>query len=669
MATSLLDDYQYIAKHIAIKNTLYTKRDKPSLLSNLLYYICLFIVVVVLAGVLTGFGQAAPIISAIVSLFPFVNIQVGYFALLAFSIYAIPWAMVYIPDVSNIFRHWWENWQDYLSGRASIPNRNSIALDRAHNILSMLYRKEMKREGVRSNTQLYTSMLKKDALTHVGNTLIYLSILDALEEKIYLEWENIDDFYSNVAKRDSFKLGYHLIKKAKYSEGNNFKNLLEETAEIHLSHDANLLSESEAFLNDQIQNHQSGRKKHFFWSILSKQIVTGLNNFDMQSWVKFRKELLNTQTASAYQATQNKQIAQRIWDIQRKHVSTISRWSLTAEWLGTVLGFLNASIANASGTALAPLYLISTIFMIYGIPNAVISFALAYNLVIAFAASGFVSSFGITRKSIEKSFSNMANFILDNDRAQRSHKKFVYHGPIYKKPFAYLYHINKRYSILPILMALFLSLAIASFNFLAGVTCAHMILNPSIMIHPTQIAAFSIQSLSSLTAFELGLGIIGFSFTVIAVTPLMLCAWKSFLKSIKLEPLSTKPWLTLAAFLTSLINTMLMFRMMLRPGSPLDLFFGASPLVIKIMTYVAPICILILGFALFYMGLKTMLSDKGRNVISICKESLALKANYHTPKLIPASKINQQNKERNNFIINNLPTLLILSNNDNRFVM
>ena len=74
LATSLLDDYQYIARHIAVKNTLYTKRDKPSLLSNLLYYICLFIVVVVLAGVLTGFGQAAPIISAIVSLFPFVNI-------------------------------------------------------------------------------------------------------------------------------------------------------------------------------------------------------------------------------------------------------------------------------------------------------------------------------------------------------------------------------------------------------------------------------------------------------------------------------------------------------------------------------------------------------------------------------------------------------------------
>ena len=104
-------------------------------------------------------------------------------------------------------------------------------------------------------------------------------------------------------------------------------------------------------------------------------------------------------------------------------------------------------------------------------------------------------------------------------------------------------------------------------------------------------------------------------------------------KAIQLEPITSKPWLALIALLTSLINTGLTYRMMLRPGSPLDLFFGATPWLINLMTYVAPIFIAILGFALFYMGLQNMLSDKGRDIFEIYNETLALNMDFTPPEL------------------------------------
>lgn len=648
-----LKDYHFIARHIAIKNSLHPSNITnpvvlfhPNWVNALIYYIGLFIVVVILAGVLTGFGQAAPVISAIVSLFPFVSMQVGYFALMTFCLYAVPWALVYIPDVSNLFRNFWENLQDRRLGRIAPHNQNSIALERAHNILTMLYRKHMKR----SNPNLD----HKKALSIIGNTLIQLAILDAIDDAMSSDPKQLesDVFHKNIIKRDTFQLGYHFINKVKKPDP--FTDLLQETANIHLMIITDLEKERQInYLNELLtkDNDNSNTKvpTDDFYTVIRN---CKNNNLSLSGLIQYRKKLLkgkqNRVINEAQIATKNKHIANRLWEIQRKHDPSISRLSYIAEWSGTILGFLNAAIANASGTALAPLYIISTILMIYAIPNAVIPFYLAFTLVAAFAASGFISSFGITRKSIEKAFINMSNFVLDSDRANREHKQFTYEGPYYYKPFKYLAYLNKRYSILPIVMSLFISLAIASFNFLAGVTFAHIVLNPSLMMHPTQIATYSIQSISSLHAFELGLGIIGFGFSVIAVAPLMLCAWRNFQKAIKLEPISSKPWLAVTALVTSLINTGLTYRMMLRPGSPLDLFFGATPWLINLMTYVAPIFIAILGFALFYMGLQNMLSDKGRGVFEIYNETLALKMDYTLPEhSLPRMKDPYSNVDEN----------------------
>lgn len=625
MSLQLIKDYHYIARRIALKNSLYQSKEAPSWSEKALYYTCLFFIVVILAGILTGFGQAAPIISAIVSLFPEVSIQIGYMALMAFSLYAIPWALVYIPDISNLFRNGWENFKN----PSAIHNQNSIALERAHNILAMFYRKSMKRS---QNKGFNPS--KKDALKHVGNILIKLAILDTVDDymssgKILSDYTT---FYENIAARDSFKLGFHLHQKCAEKSANEseiFENLLQETAELHLKQKAPETKHLQRYL----EGVRSKPNNKFETNLAA--LIT-LNCFQTENIVKFRKELLDASPPSVYVATEYKQISQKLWAIQCKVDENISYWSKTSEKLGTVLGFLNAAIANVSGTALAPLYIIATILMIYAVPNAILPFYLSLTLVSAFAASGFVSSYGITRKSIEKAFVNMANAILDVDKSKRPHKQFSYDGNILFKPFHYLWYLTKRHY--PVVMALFISLAIASFNFLAGVTFAHILLNPSMIMHPTQVATFSIQSLASLHVFELAFGIIGFTFTVIAVAPLMICAWKNFIKANKLEHFTTKPTLAMAAALTSIVNTALMFRMMLRPGSPLDLFFGATPWVINIMTYVAPLCILVLGFALFYMGLQTMLNDRGRNMFEIYSETLALKADYSLSASLPELK-------------------------------
>ena len=363
------------------------------------------------------------------------------------------------------------------------------------------------------------------------------------------------------------------------------------------------------------------------WSIFS-QLIKSSNPLD--DLINLRKTYLNQTKCDLCTLITNKQLAQKIWEIQRKLDPRVSWWSNIASWLGSSLGFLNAAIANASGTALAPLYIISTLLMIYAIPNAVLPDYLAFGVVSAFASSGFIASFGITRKSIERSFVNMADFFLDIVKSQRQHKHFSYNGPDYYMPIAYLGYINKRYAILPICSSLFLSVDIASFNFLAGVTFAHILVTPGLICSPI-VATFSVSSISVLSAFELAFGIVGFGFTIIAVAPLMLCAWQNFIKSNKLEPWYTKPYLSIGALVTSAINTLLMLRMMLRPGSPLDLFFGATPWIIKTMTIIAPICIFILGFALFYMGLKYMIDDKGHSMSAIINETLILEPDYTCP--------------------------------------
>ena len=94
--------------------------------------------------------------------------------------------------------------------------------------------------------------------------------------------------------------------------------------------------------------------------------------------------------------------------------------------------------------------------------------------------------------------------------------------------------------------------------------------------------------------------------------------------------------ISFAAFFASSINTWLLYKLMTRAGSPLNLFFGAHPLFIKLIAVVAPVCIFFLGFALFYMGLKQTFADRGHTFSSIIEENYHLQPEYTNAKAFSA---------------------------------
>ncbi|MEE2770092.1 MAG: hypothetical protein VX835_03305 [Pseudomonadota bacterium] len=563
----LRSDYQKIAALIPLKSSYYgMDQDIPN--SNYVWYsLILFLTVVILAGLLTGFGAAAPVIGAIISMFSVVNTQIGFIALSIFSIYAIPWALVYIPAIGNKFRTWWEGNTSKLNVTA-----HSMALEKAHDILQMLYRKEIR---LLEKKKIKTSKLDpKKALLELGSILNQDSdpITSKLGDKI-LEIANSKNSYAFVGK--IFQLPYATNIRFSRSD-ENISNL----------------------------------------DTLYKDYESSLNYYESND--------------SAYR-TKSKIRAKALWSKIRKQDTNKSFYIYIANFFGLLLGWINALLANSTGTALAPLLITATLFMTYA-PAAVMPFYLSLFFTILFGIAGFVAAYGLTKQSIEKSFNNIADFFLDNTKANRKAKMFKH--SFLERPLSYMLYLNNKYSITPITMSLFLAIGIASFNFLAGVIVGHLILYPAMLTNPIAIASFSISSLSGLHAIELFFGIVGFSFTVIAVTPLMVNAWQGFIKSLTLEPLSQNKGIATVSFLASLVNTLLLARMLLRPGSPLNLFFGSTPMLISVISYVAPVCILLLGFALFYMGLKQMFADRGHGFKSIIEQNYHLSPDYTCTKNI-----------------------------------
>lgn len=623
--STLRSRYERVARYVALKKSLLTETQKPTNSESNWYFTTLFLTVVLLAGALTGFGAAAPIISAILSLFTLVNVQVGYLALGIFTLYSIPWALVYIPEVGNLFRNYWESYFRPIS-KDETPLYHGQALEKAHQILEMLFRKSLnnvlKDKLDKEELSNLMNIAEVDYIEQTGKLLERLSIYNALEHALAKKQppssegdKNLIETILDYAMQSEYAtLGYYL-----YSQHRN--NLSSDAVQKLSAQPITISEKSKQKLREYL-------KRQLAKIILGKHIAHGdINQIgkykDINELIPefattlktSRSNLLSkvneTDNKDPFAKTQAKMTSQWLWQLLKRTSKSQSKWIMIAESIGYFLGFFNAAIANTTGTALAPLYIIATIMMIYGVPNALMPLPLSIILVGMFALSGFIASYGITRKSIERVFSDIANFFLDSDRANRKHKQWI-------KPSTVLYSV----------MALLLAVSIASFNFLAGVTFGHILLNPALLAQPTYIASFSITSFAALQPIEIALGAIGFGFTVIAVAPLMLGSWNAFLKANTVEPFWQKPMISFAAFATSAINTVLLVRMLLRPGSPLTLFFGQAPWVITGMTLLAPICIFVLGFALFYMGLKTLLSSRGRDYDRIYDETFALKPNY-----------------------------------------
>ena len=420
------------------------------------YGIAFVLAVGLLAGILTGFGAAGSIINAVMSLFPVASIQVGVIALSAFVVYAIPWALVYIPSVGNKFRTWWEG---KVNPKVSA---HSKALEKAHSILQMLYRKEIR-------------LIEKDA--NYKSSLNYENALQTLSDIL-----NADE---DPATKN---LGASIQQAVKAGNEADFKRII---GDLAYASEKNLPTTTQASIDV---------------SALMSEYKNHLNYYDKPS---------------AIERTKQKILAKAAWAKIRKNDKNKSFKIYVANFTGSLLGWINATMANSTGTATAPLFIASALLMVYA-PTAVLPFYFSLFLTVLFALAGFVAAYGLTKESIENSFNQIADFFIDQAKANREYKKFK--GPITEKMFSYLKYLNNKYSLIPIGMALFLAIGIASFNFYAGALVGHLILNPMLITTPIAAGAYTISSIAALSVTELFFGFVGFIFTVIAVTPLMVNA-------------------------------------------------------------------------------------------------------------------------------------------------
>lgn len=602
----LRSDYLAIASLIPLKSSYYKKGETTSNHNYFIYGLALFFCVGILAGLLTGFGAAAPIISAIVSILG-ANMQIGMIALTVFALYAIPWALVYIPTVGSKIRSWWEG----MTGNKNVK-MHTKALETAHYALEMLYRKEIR--------LLEKGQISESKLTTKSALIFLAEILKKLQNEAYLRSDDslvkLSEKLENISKiEDLSKFKTDIANLAYFQDFQNVSNPLP-SAEYPTAY-KQFLNES-AKLNNYEQNKVN--------------ILTAMLDIDLD----------DSHSLSA-RKTLAKLMRQVAWGEIREQDEGKRFYSGIANKLASALGWINALIANSTGTALAPLFIFSAVFMVFA-PTAILPFYLSLFLVSLFGLAGFVAAYGLTKASIEKCMSKAADFFTDKELANYKKQKFAnkYKSGILKKPWSYFKDIVKYYGLLPLTMSLFLAMGIASFNFLAGVTVGHLILNPLMLTDPIAVASFGIKSLTGLHAVEMFFGVVGFVFTVIAVTPLMVNAWQSFMKSLTLEPLSQNKGIAFTALVSTTINTILLARMLMRPGSPMDLFLGTGfPILVKTIAILATVSIFLLGFALFYMGIKEMFAHRGHDFGTIIRDNYHLAPSYEFgTKPLPKSVVN-----------------------------
>lgn len=614
---TLRRNYITLAQTFSLKNSLYKSNEQPSAADQSSYNWLLWILVGLMAGVITGFGAAAPVISAVFSFFPVVTFQVAALALTIFLLYAIPWGMLYIPDVASIFRNWWES----SSQKLKPYNANSNVLDKANRIIAMLYRKAIRQA---EKSKHATGLSTRDAVVHLNAMLINELRFDSIQKPE--QAPNLDD--------DRIKLVYRLHSLLAKNSVITQAELREQVATAHLLD-----------LNKDIDKTSLNK--------ITDQI-TAINDAHKNSSIPQIRLSYLDRGGDAVERTYKKHAEQYLWQLNIEQNPKLKNTFARSAGLGSILGYLNASLAGIPGTALAPLYIAATFVMLQTASTGLIAMYIAAPLFLIFGLSGFVASVGLTKKSIEQSFVNLSHFFFDRDKQSR--KQFQYHGPFYYYPIAYLGYLLKRYSVIPIAMTVILSLSLASFNFLAGVTFGHILLNPMLITQPTVIAGFSVTSLAALHPIESFFGFVGMGFTLIAVVPLMLGAVKSFWKSQTLEPFYKNPWIALAGVVTTLVNTFLLTNMLLRPGSPLQLFFGSAPMIIQIISYVAPICIFVLGCPLFYSGIYNLMGRQGRNLDDITKETLLIKDDFKRAQNLNAFEVASESPSSINDTLNSLST-------------
>ncbi len=525
-----------------------------------------FLGVTLQAGVLTGLGTAATIINfSVVFIAPllstFLTPQViGLVTLSTFLLYAIPWALIYMPAVASRVRDSIQKKADEKKGidnKIIQLNANNSALNSAHEFLGKVLRSLYRHKN---NNQTFT---KEELLLALGAQLI---------------WEAKNETKTSVSQHDKAKLGFLLMFVARNKD---FETL------------------SESLLPISALTHQVQIQDDMFTNCLSTKIENTENTY-------LRRD------NNEIQPLQRAKMKRRRNDTQS---ASTNREDYSA-FFAHALGLFNAIFGNAVGLSLAPLFILSPFLAIYGATYLQLNWYLAASLVCLFASAGFTAANGLTRQSIvqEVSFAKKEYHDHEKHEAKKQRSSNYYqHLDTYNWTLKFV----ERNSSIAYFLAIVMAFAVSSFNFQAGVMFIQLFLNPSFLVHPYQVAQFGINSYASLSLLELTFGWLGFALTFIAVTPLMASSIKRLTKSLSegLMESRTGWFFTVVA---SVFNTVLWAWMMTKSGSPLHLLL--PQLVIQYLPVIGIPAIFILSTALIYVSMKEAFDHKGRDFNQLCQE-------------------------------------------------
>ena len=624
------------------------KKMKENSSLKIFHFILTFLGVFLFAGLFTGMGTAATIINFCVAyLSPILALSfstqtIGVITAIIFFVYVIPWALIYMPDVADQVRSFIENqFSDIEISNSHDPvqveikqlAKGNYTFETAHKILAKVLRIiNTHKQDIEQNPKVLG-----DTIEILLQTMIQIAVFDIYliqnkngisineEKELSTELANnlkLHPFYSIITSLHN--LHVRLVW-GKQNGGDPWDNLvIEDKDKLNdLSYTEKLLIifEKELKSTGKPSEIRGSNLSDVVWLNIQNSKVGEANSAgkDIKDINKLIKEQLKSRVEDRrdIKSATTKFRINKIKEYRQSQQSDTTQKNL--DLLASLLGLANAIFGNGVGLSLAPLFILAPFCAIFGAPNLVLPSFLALSLVSVFAIAGFVAAYGLTRTSIRAATKDMVTSWLESDVfSMKSEIEEGYDKYHHIDSTFWLLKFFERNTSIAYVLAVIMALAVASFNFQAGVMFAQLFINPSILLQPSLAAGFGIASLTSLTSLELIFGWLGFSLTFVAVTPLMATAVKTMCKSLRTEPFlnSISAWFFLIS--ASSINTILWTWMMLKAGSPLHLLL--PKMVITVLPWVGIPSIFILSTALLYVSIKNAFDFQGRDIFDKFQE-------------------------------------------------
>ncbi len=628
----------------------FVRRSKVNLsgpYQQILFYTVVFLSTALFAGFLTGLGTAASIINfaTIVLYAPlsiiFSPVTAGVIILSIFLMYAIPWAIVYIPDIGkaaiNSLSTYFNpkgtktiNFDDkQFEFNLDDLNGNDKALTTVHKYISNVLRKISRNkmycvDGDTGSLSQYVELISKGLINHMftkgfqellqQNSEI-LNTYTAHREKHQGDEDNktlrATFLQDMINTSDTLKLAALFTEKSiELKKHGNVE-------EFHQS----LIKISSNITDQKFELEKEGEGSHYIINAFRDTLIAlndrkdkdkTIDNQELYEQYYISKNIVKSMSTSGKEFLEHILMAQNIKTTADAYNSIDKKQSNTQyllDMLANFMGTLNAIFGNAVGLSPSALYIIAPFLFIFGIPSFVISAPLGYTLVALFAIAGGIAAYGLTRNNMRATAQLFAEDIDEDKLKVKLDRKATRSFDI-NSMYVNTLKFFEQNTFFAYTMSIIMALAVSSFNFMAGVIFVNLLINPSLVMHPTMIASFTITNINALTTFELIFGWAGFGLTFFAVTPLMANAVAKTTKSLS-EGIMQSPtgWLVLVMAVTC--NTCFWLWMMFRPDSALSLILPQYTL--TILPWIATPSIVILSAALLYISIKDFFDCKGYN--------------------------------------------------------